>query len=349
MKDKATGSSPGFRSKGSRPEGSRGSIYRGPFPSPLVSRGYLAPCIAALLFLFTSQGASSEVVDRIVAVVNDSIITLSELNASTAVAIKGLKGEAREGENIVETKCMVLDALIEKKLMKQAADVAGIEVSEQEVDNAIEDIKIQNNITEEELLNELERNGLTYKEYREQLREDIRQVKFVSREFHAKIAIEHEEMEDYYKRNIESFRGQDSFRLRLLFLARTDEKTMRARLDAVMDELEEGVDFKQVASEFSDGPAPTEGGDLGYVMAGELDSAVAGAARQLKPGEVSGPIFTRTGINVIQLIDKREGEVKPFEEVADQIRDLIFKEKMEARYGLWLEDTKKIAHIEVRL
>jgi peptidyl-prolyl cis-trans isomerase SurA len=233
--------------------------------------------------------------------------------------------------------------------MKQAADVAGIEVSEQEVDNAVEDIKMQNNITDEELLNELERNGLTYKEYREQLREDIRQVKFVSREFRAKIAIEHEEMKDYYKRNIESFRGQDSFRMSLLFLARTDEKTMRARLDAVMDELEEGVDFKHVASEYSDGPTPTEGGDLGYVMAGELDSAVAGAARQLKPGEVSGPIFTRTGINVIQLIDKREGEVKPFEEVADQIRDLIFKEKMEARYGLWLEDTKKIAHIEVRL
>jgi parvulin-like peptidyl-prolyl isomerase len=181
------------------------------------------------------------------------------------------------------------------------------------------------------------------------LREDIRQVKFVSREFRAKIAIEHEEVEDYYKRNIESFRGQDSFRLRLLFLAREDEKTMRARLDAVMDELEKGVDFKKVASEYSDGPAPTEGGDLGYVMAGELDSAVAGAARQLKPGEVSGPIFTKTGINIIQLMDKREGEVKPFEEVKDQIQNLIVKETMEASYGLWLEDMKRIAHIEVRL
>jgi peptidyl-prolyl cis-trans isomerase SurA len=310
---------------------------------------YRAPFIAILLFLFTPQKAVPEVVDRIVAVVNDSIITLSELNAATAVAIKGLKGEAKEGENIVETKSKVLDALIEKKLMKQAADKTGIEVSEKEIDNAVEDIKEQNDMGHEALLAALAQNGLTYKEYREQLREDIRQVKFVSREFRSRININPEDIEDHYKRNIESYYGPDSFRVRLIFLARTDEESMRDRLEAVMEELEKGEDFQEVASQYSDGPAASEGGDLGYVMAGELEGAIEGAARGLNPGEVSGPVYTENGINIIQLLDKREGEPRPLYELSQEIRNALFKERMEVRYNIWLEDMKRVAHIEVRL
>jgi peptidyl-prolyl cis-trans isomerase SurA len=310
---------------------------------------YSAAVLAIFLFLFIPLKAVSEVVDRIVAVVNDSIITLSEVNAATAVAIRGLKGDVKAGENIVETKSKVLDVLIEKKLMKQAADKTGIEVSEKEIDNAIEDIKKQNNMTEEELLSALEQNGLTNREYREQLREDIRQVKFVSREFRSRIAIEHEEVVDYYKRNMDSFRGPDFFKLRLIFLTRADEQKMRTRLQAVMEELENGIDFKEVARQYSDGPAASEGGELGYVKAGELESAIQGAARQLTEGEVSGPVFTENGINIIQLIDRREGEQRALEEVREEITNLLFQQKMAERYNLWLEDMKSIAHIEVRL
>jgi peptidyl-prolyl cis-trans isomerase SurA len=310
---------------------------------------YPAAVLAILLFLFSTHKAASEVVDRIVAVVNDTIITLSEVNAATAVAIKGLKRDVKAGENIVETKSKVLDALIEKKLMKQAADKTGIEVSEKEIDNAIEDIKMQNNITEKELLSALEQNGLTYREYREQMREDIRQAKFVSREFRARVAIEHEEVEDYYKRNIENFRAPDFFKIRLIFLTRADEKNMRTRLQAVMEELENGVDFKEVARQYSDGPAASEGGELGYVEAGELEGAIQGAARQLTEGELSGPVFTENGINIIQLIDRREGEPRPLEDVKEEITNLLFQQKMAERYNLWLEDMKRIAHIEVRL
>lgn len=349
MRREALRNSPGSSFVNTRHRSFNGLFCRLSCSATPVWFRYLTACVAALLIILIPQRGTTEVVDRIVAVVNDSVITLSELNAATAVVVKGLKGEATEVENIVETKSKILDSLIEKKLMKQAADSAGIEVSEKEIDLAIEDIIKRNDMTEEDLLSELARNGLTYKEYREQLREDIRQVKFVSREFRSKIEIEDEDVEDYYKRNIESFRSQDSFWLRLIFLAKTDEKAMRMRLDAVMEELKNGVDFKPVASQFSDGPAASEGGDLGYVIAGELASAIEGAARQLKPGEVSGPVFTKEGVNIIQLMGRRDGEPQPFEEVKEEIRDKLFQEKMGARYNLWLEDMKRYAHIEVRL
>jgi peptidyl-prolyl cis-trans isomerase SurA len=321
----------------------------GGYPVKIPAGVKLTAWIAAIFFLFTPKDAVSEVVDRIVAVVNDSIITLSELNAATAVATRGLKGEVKDGKNIVETKSKVLDALIEKKLMKQAADKTGIEVSEKEIDNAIEDIKKQNNMTQEDLLLALAKNGLTYKEYREQLREDIRQVKFVSSEFRSRIIIEPVDIEDYYKRNIESFYGPPAYKIRLIFIARDDEKTMRAKLEAVMEELENGVDFKDVAIQYSDGPAASDGGDLGYVKSGELEAAIEGAAMQLKEEEVSGPIFTKNGINIIQLLENWKGEPRPIEEVGDEIRKALYEERMNGRYNLWLEDMKRVAHIEVRL
>ncbi len=349
MKREAPRNSPGSSFINTRHRSPTGLFCRFPRSATADRFRYLTACVAALIIILIPQSGTTEVVDRVVAVVNDSVITLSELNVATAVVVRGLKGEPTEVENIVETKSKILDSLIEKKLMKQAADSAGIEVSEKEIDLAIEDIIERNAMTEENLMTELARNGLTYKEYREQLREDIRQVKFVSRQFSSQITIEDEDMEDYYKRNMESFRDQDSFWLRLIFLARGDEKATRMRLDAVMEELKNGVDFEKVASQYSDGPAASEGGDLGYVMAGELASAIEGAARQLKPGEVSGPVFTKEGVNIIQLMDRHDGEPQPFEEVKEEIRDKLFKEKMGARYDLWLEDMKRYAHIEVRL
>src|SRR3989338_3532195 len=115
----------------------------------------------------------AEIIDRIVAVVNDSAITLSELDAATA-GLGGIKGDDKEKrKRIIETKSKVLDQIIEKKLVEQASNKAGITVSEKEIDNAIEDVKQENNLRHEELLSALAKSGLTYKNYREQLKEQI--------------------------------------------------------------------------------------------------------------------------------------------------------------------------------
>src|SRR3990170_128383 len=305
--------------------------------------------LSALLFaVVPSSGA--EPVDRGVAIINDSIITLSELNAATAVAIDKLGVQGTEDKRKVEeVRNTILDSLIEQRLVKQAADKAGIEISDREIDNAVEDIKKQNNLTQEQLLVALAQSGLTQKEYREQLKEQIRQVKFINKEFRSKISIQADDIEDYYRQNIREFSGTAVYRMNMIFLPSDDRKVMNERLKLVTDGLSSGEDFRQLASHYSDGPSPSLGGDLGYMKTGEMESWIEEAVKSLQPGQASAAIARSEGVYFIQLTEFKAGETRPLAEVKGLIQDRLFKKIMDERFSFWLSEVKRYAHLEIRM
>ncbi len=313
-----------------------------------MRRFFLAFLTAAALFASPAR-SGAEVVDRIVAIINDSIITLSELNAASAVAVEKLGvGDAGDAKKTDEVKGRILDSLIEQKLVKQASDKAGIEVSEREIDNAIEDVKKQNRLTQETLLLALAQSGLTYKEYREQLKEQIRQVKYINKEFRSKISIQPEDIEDYYRQNKDEFVGPASYRLNMVYLSDGDRERLKLKRKVVEEALADGEDFREVASHYSDGPDASMGGDIGYLRSGEMNKGLEDAAKGLKPGGVSGPIETAEGVYYIQLIDAIAPAPKPLESVRGEIYDRLFKKIMDERFNFWLSEVKKYAHIEIR-
>lgn len=303
-------------------------------------------------FFLLAPAVHTEIIDRVVAVVNDSPITLSELNSALA-AMGGIKPDMKEErQKIIEMRSKVLDQLIEKKLVEQEAAKVGITISEKEVDNAIEDVKKQNNLGQEELLRALAGMGLTYKEYREQLKEQIRQVKFMNREFRSNVKISKEDVEAYYKQNLNKFSGRPMHRLRIISFPATDQnkrKDVEKLANDVLAMAKEGQSFEKLAREYSRGPNAKEGGDLGYVKAGEMDEAIEKIAAQLKIGEMSEVIVAARGVHIIQLVDRRAAEPKPLEEVENEIRNIIFQKIMDERYKLWIEEMMKKAYIEVKL
>ncbi len=318
---------------------------------PVQCNRYLAP-VAAVFFLFAasfSGDTHAEVVDRIVAVVNDSVITLSELDAAVAATKDRLKTETGTDKDPVQFRSMVLDRLIEQKLVKQAAEKAGVDVSEKEIDNAVEDIKRRNNISQDELLAALAQSGLTYEQYREQLEEQIRQVKFINQEFRSRITISDEDVESYYNQHIDEFTGPPSYRLRIIFFSDSDKKLLALKIKTVKEALESGEDFESVARQYSEGPAASTGGDMGYLRADEIDPVLLKTASSMSPGDVSEPVYTPSGVYIIELVDRRDGRPVPFEKVKKAIYDRLFKEALDKRYNHWLEEMKKKAHIEVRL
>lgn len=296
----------------------------------------------------------AEVMDRVVAVVNEGIITMSELNTATQLALQDLKG-GRRGRDIVEVRSKILDQLIERRLVEQASSKAGISVSEKEIDNAIEDVKRQNSLTQEGLLRALANSSLTYSEYRNQLKEQIRQVKFINKKFRTKVDISEDDMEDYYRQNIERFYGPGEVRLRQIFLPVEKGATILQRKDTeekarmILDEIKKGGDFVRLAITYSKGPNPEGGGDLGYIKVGEMDPTIERVVIGLKVGEVSGIIETPSGFHIIQLVDRKGGEPRPFQEVREEIRDILFQRIVDERYRLWLEEQKRVSYIEVRL
>lgn len=308
----------------------------------------MAGWLVVTIIVLTHTATSAEIVDRVVAVVNDSIITLSELNAATAVVVGGLKEGLERGEDIIETRSKVLDKLIEKKLMKQSAEKAGIEVSDKEIDNAVEDVKKQNNIDQEKLEKALEASGITYNEYIEQITEEIRQAKFASNQFRGGIIITEEDIEDYYLRNTDDFYAPGTYSIRLIFLSRGDQRLYDRRLKAVMDGLTKGKALGDLAEEFSEGPAAKNGGLLTDIKHGEMEPALERAIEKLEMGEITGPITTRNGTSIIELIDREKGGSVPIEEVSAEIENILFKKKVDDKYNRWLDEMKRLAHIEIR-
>ena len=314
-----------------------------------MKRKIAALGLSALLFAVIPP-SGAETVDRVVAIINDSIITLSELNAATAVAVEKLGVEGSDDRRKVEeVRSTILDSLIEQRLVKQAADRAGIEISEREIDNAVEDIKKQNKLTQEQLLTALAQSGLTHKEYREQLKEQIRQVKFINKEFRSKISIQADDIEDYYRQNIKEFSGPVLYRMNMIFLPSDDRRTMEERLRLVNEGLSSGEDFRQLASYYSDGPSPSLGGDLGYLKSGEMESWIEEAVKGLKPGQASQAITRPEGAYFVQLTEFKAAEIRPLAEVRGLIQERLFKKIMDERFNFWLSEVKRYAHLEIRM
>ncbi|MBI5644106.1 MAG: SurA N-terminal domain-containing protein [Deltaproteobacteria bacterium] len=306
--------------------------------------------VIAAALLLSPAPSGAEVIDKIVAIINDSIITQSELNAATAMAIDKLgSADKKDPKKVADIKGKMLDGLIEQKLVKQASDKAGIDISEREIDNAVEDIKKQNNISQDNLLVALAQSGLTYKEYREQLKEQIRQVKYVNKEIRSKINVLPEDIEAYYRQHQDEFWGQASYRINMIFLPGSDKDVLKLRLKAVEEGLRKGEDFKELAGAYSEGYGAASGGDMGYLKSGEIDEVIEAAAKKLKINGISGPVTTPEGVYFVQLVDLKAAAPKSLEEVKNQIHEKLFKKIMDERFNFWLGEVKKYSHIEIRL
>ncbi len=299
--------------------------------------------------LIAASPARAKVMDRIVAVINDEVITLSELNAAVALARSSLKDDpsGRSGRKVSREK--VLKDLVKEKLIKQASDKVGIEVSEEEIDNAVKEIKDQNGFSQKELLLALAASGLTYDEYRARLKEQIRSVKFMDMKFRSKIDIKPDEVDNYYRQHLDEFYGPPSYRISVIFIDGAKKKRLEERTAKVMRGLGRKKSFAGLARLYSDDESASSGGDLGYVKAGELDESLERAILKLNVGEVSPPIKKPEGTYFVKFVEYRPGEPAPLREVRGKIYKKLFDRTFNEMVESWFEEEKGMANIDIRL
>ncbi len=290
-----------------------------------------------------------ETLDRIVAVINDEVITLSELKATVALAESAFKDNPGEKSGKKVSQAKILDDLIKEKLIKQASDKVGLEVSEEEIDNAVKEIEDQNGFTRKELMLALAGSGLTYEEYRDRLKEQIRSVKFMDMRFRSRIDIKADELENYYRQHIEEFYGPPSFRIGIIFINGEDEVRMASRIGKVMRALRRKKPFADVARAYSDDESSVTGGDLGVIKAGELDETLVREVLKLSVGEVSPPIHKPEGIYVLKFIRYLVGEPAPLAAVRSKIHKKLFDRTFNEMVETWFEEEKNSASIDIRL
>lgn len=326
--------------------------------------GHVRPSHASIaLSVALSLGAAAPVraadlVDRIVAVVNDDAILLSELDEiSRSVEereLRGLGGEARE-EAQAELRAALLDGLIADKLLEQAMERADIEVGEREVEAAIADVARQNGLTVERLFAELERQGISADEYRRELGDQIRKYQFMNLQIRGRVNVTEEDIRAAWLQAGAATAPEPAWtlqRILLAFPAGADEEQRAAILaeaDALEPQLREGKDWAEVARARSDDVATKErGGEAGTVRRRDLGEAFASALGAAGVGEVVR-VDLPTGVWLLRIADEVDAAKKEFEEVREQIARRLYDEAMAREMEKWTEEERRRAHVEILL
>jgi len=307
------------------------------------------------IIAFAYSGAFAAVLlDRIAAVVNNEVITWSELRSSLALEAKGfLEKMPEEGKNeaLKGLERDFLYSLIDVKLQVQEAQKTGLNVSPPEIDSAIAEIKMKFNLTDEALLNSVEAEGMNMEEYRTRLGEQILLSKVVNFEVKTNIVITDREIEEYYEANRDRLESREQRRIKQIFFAAPKAGSGRAAVEDkaqdIIRRINAGEDFSKLASEFSEDRSRQFGGDLGYIGRGSALKEVEDVAFSLNTGEVSKPFWGPAGLHIIKLEEKIEAE--GIEKVREKIKEILFQRVFESKYLMWKAGLKEKAYIEIKL
>ncbi|HZV81399.1 MAG TPA: peptidylprolyl isomerase [Geobacteraceae bacterium] len=306
--------------------------------------------------LGTAVTAGAEVVTGIAAIVNDEIITIYELNNEYA---KVLKEEEKKGAlpeaAAKKLRSDVLNAMIDKKLIGMKIKELNIVVSEEEVRQSIEEIKKQNNLSQDALVAALLTQGLTFDQYKAQMKEQLERLRLMSQEVKSKIQVSEREVKEYYEANKSQFREESSYRARHIFL-KVDKNASNEQIKKVMEkaanviaEARTNPDFAGLAKKYSDDPnAAKDGGDLGTFKKGDMLPEIESAVITMNPGEISDLVTTPAGFHIIKLEEKSLDRVKPFDSVKGAIEEILYRKKSEERFAQWVEELRKAAAIEIK-
>jgi peptidyl-prolyl cis-trans isomerase SurA len=293
----------------------------------------------------------------VVAVVNNDVITLYELNNR----IKEMTGSAPE-ELMQKNQAMfrdaqhkILELLIDEKIAQAKIKELRIQVSDRQVDSYLEKVKRDNQWTQEDLVAGLEKEGLSYEKYRERIRKDIERSQLIEFEVRSKIIIRDESIQKYYEDHRGTFGVAEKVQLAGIFLMRKNmksEEEMRELYKKAQDisaKLKAGADFSQMAANYSEGPGAKQGGDLGQFTVDHLEVGLKSVVEALPEGGISDPLVRPNGIQIIKVVKKQTGKVRPLEEMKEAIYGILYQEEVNRRYQIWLTELRNSAYVRIIL
>jgi peptidyl-prolyl cis-trans isomerase SurA len=275
---------------------------------------------------------ASETLNRIVAIVNDDVVTLHELNEkikqATGSTVDDLKAE--NSEEFIELRRKVLEMMVDDKCAQEKIQELEIEVTSKQIDAYIEDLKKNNQLTQEDLVAMLEADGLTYEEYWNDVKKSFERDRLISDQVTGKVIIREEEIRQYYEEHSADFATEESVHLAGMIMA--PNKTEEA--EAFLARLKKGEDLEELI-------------DLGILETDQLDPELKKVVDTLDVGEVSELIIRPNGIQIIRILEKQEKGIKPFEEVKDFIHRTLYEEEASKRHATWVEDLRKQAYTKI--
>jgi parvulin-like peptidyl-prolyl isomerase len=314
---------------------------------------------ALILPVWFAGTVAARIVERIVAVVGGDVILKSDLDERMRPVMNEVEKEAdpkaRE-KKLSMLQHEVLDRLVDEQLILQQAADLKVQVSPDDVDKAVDDIKKQNNITDQQLEAALKDQGISMTSYRQDLKRQITRLKVIGIAVRSRVTVSDDDIKTYYDQNVRASGADRKVKASHIFIAipeaatTSDVEQKREFAAGLVQRARGGEDFAKLAREHSEDPATRQsGGDLGWFGKGALPPAVEEIVFGMEPGEVRGPIRAERGFHVIKLMERKDEQAKPFAEVKEQLRAQLFQQEMEKQTRTWLQELRKKAHIDTRL
>ena len=294
------------------------------------------------LLITTSMALSREQVDRVVVVVNEQIITLTEF----------LEEARKNGINMEEAgmENKFLEQIIDKTIVEQEAKQAGITVSDEELDLTLKEIKSRYKLNEEEMEKALEKQNMTEESFREQWRFQLLSQKLMESKVQGNIAVTDQEIKEYYQQTYGDYEeGVSEVRIAHILILNSGPDALQ-KATKIADEAKAGEDFPKLAKEYSqDSMSAQNGGDLGYFKKGDLVESLEFAVQDVQINEVVGPVESPGGYHIIKVLDKKDSKIGIPQSYSNEIRNTIYSQKAEEMLKNYLTSIRETAYIERKL
>ena len=297
--------------------------------------------------------AQRKVLEKIVARVNDDIITLSEynneLNRMRAELSRAYQGEELEKE-YAKQKENALENIIQNKLLVQKAKEMGFGGKiDLEVSSYIESFRKQNNIPDARSLEQaLAQAGMTMSQWREEIKNSILQEALIGTFVQSKVVTTDEEIQKYYDGHKAEYSKPAEVEVAeiIFYLEGNRDADVQAKAEAALQRLKAGEDFAEVAKKSSEGPTAQQGGNIGTFKFGTMAADIQKAVFALSGGQYTGVLKTKFGYQILKVVSKKESELVPLADVKKNIQGRIYYEKYRPLLERFLKEVRDESYVE---
>jgi len=312
--------------------------------------------VLCFLAFFRPPVAQAEMVDRIIAIVNDDVITFSDLNREGAALFRRITQEAPPEQierTLLKAREEMLSSLIDKLIVAQRAKKLGISVSDSEVDTAIGRIIERNKTTPEKFWQQMALMGSNEQDYRELIRSQVLQDRLIDYEIRSRVVVNEERIHEFYEKNYSQKIKENAYHILQMGFA-WKENTQAAKDDArrraeeARAKAAAGQDFRTLAQQASDLPSAKDGGDIGVFKKSEMADYMKASILGLQVGQISAIQETPAGYQFFKLLSDR-GDVSlqaSYESVKEQIRQRLYEEALNSQFQKWVKELRDQAYIK---